>query len=76
VYSKFAMLQVLAEAFIVGIILLLVSTPIMVYAHSADYPAPQKYYIATFATGMLVHLLCEASGLNKMYCSSGAACKR
>jgi len=68
--------QVLAEAVIVGIILLLVSTPIMIVTHDADFPAPQKYYVATFATGMVVHLLCEFFGLNERYCKSGAACNR
>ena len=68
-------MQLIIEAILVGIILILVSAPIMHYARDINFPVPEKYYIATFISGVVVHLLCEATGLNKYYCSAGSACK-
>lgn len=73
------------EAFIVGIILLIVSIPVMVSLHTLypeDYvgceylpsKSKKKYYVSTVIIGILVHLLCEYSGVNKWYCRSGNAC--
>lgn len=69
------MKQLIVEAILVGIILIFVSAPIMHLARGINFPVPEKYYIATFVSGVVVHLLCEATGLNKYYCSSGSACK-
>lgn len=73
------------EAFIVGIILLMVSIPVMGSLHilyPEDYAgcehlplkSKKKYYASTVIIGILVHLLCEYSGVNKWYCHSGNAC--
>lgn len=73
------------EAFIVGIILLIISIPIMGGLHvlyPEDYsgcenlPAKSKtkYYGATVAIGFITHLLCEFSGINRWYCKNGNAC--
>ncbi len=38
-----------------------------------------KFYtieISLFLTGVLIHLFCEVSGINKWYCTNGFACKR
>ena len=38
-----------------------------------------KYYtmeLTLFATGFLLHLFCEFSGINKWYCTNGIACSR
>jgi hypothetical protein len=72
------------EAFLVGIILIIVSIPVMGALHHLypeDYAgcenlpskSKNKYYIATFIIGVLVHLLCEFSGANKWYCKNGNA---
>lgn len=73
------------EAFMVGIILIIVSIPVMGALHALypeDYSgctnlpskSKNKYYVATFIIGVLVHLLCEFSGANKWYCKNGNAC--
>jgi hypothetical protein len=69
-------MQLILEAILVGIILVLVSTPIMALTRRIDFPVPEKYYIATFVSGIIVHLLCEFTGLNKLYCREGSACKK
>jgi hypothetical protein len=79
------MKKLFIEAFMVGIILLLVSVPIMSQLHTLypnDYSgcenlpskSKNKYYIATFVTGAILHLLCEFSGINRWYCKNGNAC--
>jgi hypothetical protein len=77
--------KLIIEAFAVGIILLIVSIPVMRTLHTVypeDYAgcehlpskSKNKYYVSTVIIGMLVHLLCEFSGLNKWYCKNGNAC--
>jgi hypothetical protein len=31
--------------------------------------------LSFFITGVIIHLLCEVTGLNKKYCKYGNACK-
>jgi len=77
--------KLIIEAFTVGFILLIVSIPVMGALHTMypeDYAgcehmlskSKNKYYVSTVIIGMLVHLLCEFSGLNKWYCKNGNAC--
>jgi hypothetical protein len=76
---------VLKESVIVGGIFLIITSIIMAMMHDIypnDYAGclhlPNKsigkYYIATFISGVLVHLLCEYFGINKFYCLNGNAC--
>lgn len=71
------MIQVLAEALVVGIILLLVSVPIMgvirIYFANCDHT---KYYFATIIIGMITHFIFEYSGANTWYCNKGYACMK
>jgi len=73
----------IAEAFILGIILLIISIPVMGILHMCfpeDYSGCQnlptksknKYYIATIIIGMLTHITFEYSGAKKLYCSRGS----
>jgi hypothetical protein len=69
---------ILKEAVLVGILLLIVAIPVMKIQHNlypGDIASPQKYWISTIIIGILAHLLCEFSGINKYYCKYGNACR-
>lgn len=77
-------MQLLIEAFVVGILLLIVAIPVMGIQHKyyPDVPGESnknsnktKYYVSTIIIGMLVHFLCEFTGINKYYCDKGYACQ-
>lgn len=61
------------EALIVGIILLLVSTPIM-WGVKSQFGKDTNYYATTVFIGFMTHLIFEWSGMNKWYCKNGNAC--
>lgn len=80
------MLRLTVEAFIVGILTTIIGSLVgyvigkMV---SSDLPAQckewNKYYvmeISLFVTGVLIHLICEVTGINGWYCRKGNACRR
>ena len=78
-------MRLIIEAIIVGILLLIVSIPVMgalQILYPNDYTGCQnlplksekKYYVATIIIGVLVHLLCEYTNINKWYCKNGYAC--
>ncbi len=59
-------LSLLAEAFVVGLILLIVAIPVMTiqeYYFPDKIGAPHKYWISTIIIGVITHLLCEFSGV-------------
>jgi hypothetical protein len=69
---------VLTEALILGIVILIIAIPVMriqEYYYPGDVASPQKYWISTVIIGILAHLLCEYSGINKYYCDHGYACQ-
>ena len=35
----------------------------------------ERVALSFFLTGLIIHLLCELTGLNKWYCKNGQACK-
>lgn len=78
-------MQLIVEAIVVGIILLLVSIPAMGILHClypSDYTgcanlppkSKTKYYVTTFLIGVITHLIFEYMGANKWYCKNGYAC--
>jgi hypothetical protein len=62
------MANVLFEALIVGIATLLLG----LFMNSVF---KDNLAMVLFSTGILIHLLCEMSGVNKWYCTNGNACK-
>lgn len=65
------------EALIVGILLLIISIPVMKiqqYYFPGDIASPQKYWVSTIIIGILTHFICEFFGINKYYCDNGNAC--
>lgn len=65
------------EAFVVGIILLLVSIPIMkIQQCICPKPSTTAYYISTILIGIIVHLFCEYAGINQYYCKNSYACNK
>lgn len=70
-------MELIYEALVVGIILLIVSVPIMglVNTHMKDY-GQWKFYASTVLIGFFTHILFEYSGANKWYCTNGHACKK
>ena len=79
------MFELLKEAVAVGILTVVIGNMAgfaVGLAMSADLPVVckdwNKYYameISLFITGVLAHLICEFSGINKLYCKNGLACK-
>jgi hypothetical protein len=71
--------QVYKEAVAVGVLTVCVGS--LVSFLFMQLPRPQPHWnsyhymeLSLMVTGMLIHLGCEASGLNKWYCQHGAAC--
>lgn len=70
-------MNVYIEALIVGIILLIISVPIMGVVNTYMKNFGQwKFYTSTVLIGFLTHILFEFSGVNKWYCTNGSACKK
>ena len=67
------------EAFTVG--LLVVAIGIVLHYVSLKIYGPHDlndmsvFLVHLFIIGIITHLLCEFTGVNKWYCTNGAACK-
>jgi len=72
------MFQLALEAFIVGILNLFIGF-IISYISMGDKAKTFDHWpgvlLSFFITGVIIHLLCEVTGLNKKYCKYGNACK-
>lgn len=76
----------LYEAFSVGVITVIFGNLVVLLIGNmfkVDLPKEcknwNKFYtmeISLFITGVLIHLFCEFSGINKWYCKNGFACLR
>lgn len=80
------MQDLLIEAIAVGVLLLIISIPVMGLLHTYfpnDYAGCEnlpkkckgKYYLVTIFIGILTHLTCEFLDINKWYCKNGVACR-
>ena len=61
------MLNIATEAFVVGLVMMIIFMIIHKYDKNTTRSA--------FLTGVLGHLMFEYAGANKWYCKHGAACK-
>jgi len=72
------MLQLAFEAFIVGILNIIVGfivSYISMGNSAKDFQHWNQLLLTFFISGVLIHLLCEVTGLNKRYYKSGNACQ-
>ena len=67
-------MMVIVEAFVVGGGL----AALMVLAHAMGHRPSSAVQAAVlgFVLGAFFHIMCEISGINKWYCTNGAACRR
>tara|TARA_B100001559_G_C16054624_1_gene418581 strand:+ start:237 stop:476 length:240 start_codon:yes stop_codon:yes gene_type:complete len=78
------MLRIALESLVVGVMTVIVGSIVgylLAKIVSVDLPKICKEWnkfhvmeISLFLTGVIIHLLCEVSGINKWYCKNGAAC--
>lgn len=65
-------MNVIIEATVVGAML----APALAWAmHQFQPQTTTGVLIIGFLLGFLFHVVCEAVGINKMYCTHGAACR-
>ena len=78
-------MRLLIEAFIVGIMTVIVGTIVGFFIgkfFSSNLPKVCKKWnknhvmeISLFFTGFFIHILCEYFNINRWYCKNGRACK-
>ena len=70
---------VLIEAVIVGILVILIGTILHILSMKLygkhDLNNMAIYAVHLFVVGIVTHLICEVTGMNKWYCKNGTACK-
>lgn len=65
------MYKVLVEAIVVAILVVIIGCFV---SHLLGKKCDLHLVKILFLTGILTHLLCEYSGVNKWYCKNGNAC--
>ena len=71
--------NVFIEAFMVGLLVIVIG--IVLHYITLQIMGPHDlndmkvFAIHLFVIGIITHLLCEFTGINKWYCTNGAACK-
>lgn len=73
------MLEILAVGIVTAIVGFLTST-VMMFVFVKHFKLKKYHFwwqvvLSYFITGCLVHILCQAVGVNAWYCKHGVACK-
>ena len=71
--------NVFIEAFMVGLLVIVIGIvlhyiTLQIIGHH-DLNDMKVFAIHLFVIGIITHLLCEFTGINKWYCTNGIACK-
>jgi hypothetical protein len=73
------LMNILTEAGAVGVLTILIGVVLhMVSLHvygPHDLNDMKMFAVHLFMIGVLAHLICEYTGINKWYCKNGFACK-
>jgi len=70
---------IFSEAFAVGLLVVLIG--VVLHYISLKIYGPHDlnnmgiFMVHLFIIGIITHLLCEFTGINKWYCTNGVACK-
>ena len=66
------------EIFVVGILTMIIGlivSHIMMGKDARNFKHWHQVAASYFITGVLIHMICEATGINKWYCTNGHACQ-
>ncbi len=66
--------RLLIEAVLVGVLVVFLGLAIMSFVKTQTWAKDYPFEITLFLTGILTHLVCEFTGVNKWYCTNGNAC--
>jgi hypothetical protein len=66
--------RLLIEAALVGVLVVFLGLAIMSFVKTQTWTKQYPFEITLFLTGVLTHLVCEFTGVNKWYCTNGNAC--
>lgn len=66
--------RLLIEAVLVGVLVVFLGLAIMSFVKTQNWAKQYPFEITLFLTGVLTHLVCEFTGVNKWYCTNGNAC--
>ena len=67
--------DVLKEAFFVGILSIIIGIIIKFFINMIFKENIYIFILLLFITGFIIHIICQISGINKLYCKYGVACK-
>lgn len=74
------MIRFIVEAFVVGLVVMLMGYPCSVIALKMlpmqDDDHRPIMYLSLFLTGLFSHMLFEATKVNAWYCTNGFACRK
>ena len=65
--------KLIIEALVVAVIVVIIGC---VVSHLLGKNCDKHLILVLFLTGIITHLLCEYTGVNKWYCKKGHACLR